>query len=110
MQNNSLLLVAMGEFYEKLANCCANNQTSSEGNKTECTTLQLGLSKIINEPKHIKTVSSSTDLLFTSWPNLVTESGVHSSLHRNCHHQIIYASFNLQSYYSPLYCRGIWHY
>lgn len=52
MQNNSLLLVAMGEFYEKLANCCANNQTSSEGNKTECTTLQLGLSKIINEPKH----------------------------------------------------------
>ena len=53
MQNNLLLLVAMGEFYEKLANCCANNQTSPEGNKTECTTLQLGLRKIINEPKHI---------------------------------------------------------
>ena len=38
------------------------------------------------------------------------ESGVHSSLHQNCHHQIIYAKFNLKVLYSPPYEREIWHY
>ena len=38
------------------------------------------------------------------------ESGVHSSLHENCHHQIIYAKFNLKIYYPPPYEREIWHY
>ena len=56
-------------------------------------------------------MSSCTDLLFKSQPNLVIESGVHSSLHSNCHHQIIYARFNLKIYYPPPpYEREIWHY
>ena len=38
------------------------------------------------------------------------ESGIHSSLHSNCHHQIIYARFNLKIYYPPPYERKIWHY
>ena len=38
------------------------------------------------------------------------ESGVHSSLHPNCHHQITYAKFNLKIYYPPPYEREIWHY
>ena len=38
------------------------------------------------------------------------ESGVHSALHENCHHQIIYAKFNLKIYYPPPYEREIWHY
>ena len=38
------------------------------------------------------------------------ESGVHSSLHKNCLHQIIYAKFNLKIYYPPPYEREIWHY
>ena len=29
-----------------------------------------------------------TDLIFTSKPHLVVDSGVHPSLHSNCHHQI----------------------
>ena len=29
------------------------------------------------------------------------ESGVNSSLHKSCHHQIIYAKFNLKIYYPP---------
>ena len=43
-------------------------------------------------------------------PNLVMESGVHSSLHPNCHHQINDAKFNLKIYYPPLYEREIWQY
>ena len=39
------------------------------------------------------------------------ESGIHSSLHSNCHHQIIYARFNLKIYYPlPFYEHEIWHY
>ena len=45
---------------------------------------------------------SSTIVVFTSQPNLIMESGVHSSLHDNCHHQvIIYAKFNLKVWYPP---------
>ena len=38
------------------------------------------------------------------------ESGLHSSLPENSHHQIIYAKFNLKIYYPPPYEREIWHY
>ena len=38
------------------------------------------------------------------------ESGVHSSLHQNCHNQLIYAKINLNVFYRPPYEREIWHY
>ena len=72
---------------------------------------QFGLSQIINEATHILEASSSCiDLIFTTQPNLVVESGAHPSLHANCHHQLVFAKFNLQIYYPPPYPREIWHY
>ena len=50
------------------------------------------------------------DLIFTSHLNLVVESGVHLSLHPNCHHQIVFAKFNLMIFYPPPYSRKVWHY
>ena len=38
------------------------------------------------------------------------ESVVHPSLHSNCHHQIIYAKFNLKIHYPPPYKRKIGYY
>ena len=49
-------------------------------------------------------------MIFTSQPNLIMESGVHSLLHENCHHQITYAKFNLKIYYPPPHKREVWHY
>ena len=40
----------------------------------------------------------------------MVETGVHPSLYPNCHHQIVFAKFNLQIYYPPSYPREIWHY
>ena len=81
-QNNPFLLVALGAFNAKSTNWCANDQSSFEGNKIEHLTSQFGLSQLINEPTHILGSSSSCiDLIFTSQPNLVIESGVHPSLH-----------------------------
>ena len=38
------------------------------------------------------------------------QSGMHSSLHLNCHHQVTYAKFSLKIYYPPPCERAIWHY
>ena len=76
----------------------------------ENVTSRFGLSQIITEATHILESSSSyIDLIFTTQPNLVVESGIHPSLHHNCHHQIV-LKFNLQIYYPPPYPQEIWHY
>ena len=41
---------------------------------------------------------------------MVVESGVHPSLHPNCHHQVVFAKFNLMILYPPPYSREVWHY
>lgn len=52
---------------------------------------------------------SWTDLLFTTPPNLVVESGVHIPLHPNCYYHLSFAKFNLQVYYPTPYPRKICH-
>ena len=49
-------------------------------------------------------------LVFTSQPNLVMDSDVRSSLHPNCHHQLVFAKFDLSIYYPPPYERTEWYY
>ena len=49
-------------------------------------------------------------VVFTDQLNLSVNSGVHASLHPNCHHQIVLSSFNLNIYYPPPYQRLIWDY
>ena len=95
---NPYLIVILGD-----------DKTTYEGSKIEAITSQFGLKELIQEPTHILSNSSScTDLVFTSQHNLAMESGVHSSLHESCHHQLLYAKFNLKVWYPPLYERGIW--
>ena len=48
--------------------------------------------------------------MFCSQPKLLTQCGVHSSLHENCHHQISFANFNLNIFYPPPYEREVWYY
>ena len=93
---NLFLMVALGDFIAKSSNCYNKKITSDEDRKNEAVTSQNGLHQEINEPKHIlNNFSSSIDLISYSQPNLLIESGVHPSLHPNCHHQIIFAKFNL---------------
>ena len=54
--------------------------------------------------------SSCIDLIFTSQPNMVIKSGIHSSLHLSCHHQIVFPKFNLKICYPKQYSREIWHF
>ena len=60
----------------------------------------MNLLKIIHETTHIlEDFSSCIDLVFKSQPNIVLDSGVHSSLHLNSHHQIVFEKFNLKVLY-----------
>ena len=77
-------------------NWYSNDKTSYEGKELGSLNPQCGFKQVLSDPTHILESSSSfIDLIFTSQPNLVTNSGVHSSLHTNCHNQIMHAKFNL---------------
>ena len=108
---NLILIVVIGDFNKKPSNCYNGDTTNSEGSKTEAITCQFSLQRIINEPTQIQGNSvSHSDLIFSSQPNLVMNSLIHSSLHQNCHHQIIFAKFNLKVHYPPPYKREVWHF
>ena len=80
VQNNTYLVVLLSDFNAKLSKWCKNDITASEGKVIENISSQFALHKVINEPTHIlETSSSCIDMMFTSQPNLITESGVHPS-------------------------------
>ena len=60
-----------------------------------------GFQQLLNEPTYIqKNSSPCIDLIFTDQlPNMSANYGVYASLHRNCHHQIVHARFNLHITY-----------
>ena len=41
---------------------------------------------------------------------MIIDSGVHHSLHSDCHRQITYAKFDLKVFYPPPYERTVWHF
>ena len=73
-----------------------NNRNIIEGSHLYSSTSANGFLQLINEPVHIQiNKSSCIDLILTNQPNLSVNSGVHSPLHLNCHHQIAHTSFLL---------------
>ena len=111
VQRNPFLVVAIRDFNAKSSNWLCQDKTNFDGDAIENLTSQFGLHQVIKEPTHILDTSSSCiDLIFTSQPILIIESGVHSSLHPNCHHQIIFAKPNLEVVYPLPHVREVWHY
>ena len=81
---NPYLIVVLGDFNAKSSNWCKHGKIIYEGSKIDNITSQVGLKQLIQEPTHILSNSySCIYLVFTSQPNLVMESGVHSLLHEN---------------------------
>ena len=97
---NPFLIAVLGDFSAELCNWCINDKTNFKGAKNDKLTSRNRLHQIIKEPTHILDISfSCIDLFFTSQPKLVMDSGVHVSLHVNCHHQIIFPKFDFQIYW-----------
>ena len=109
--NNTFMFVVIGGLNAKSKNWYPSDRTTYEGNIIEAITSHFCLHQLIHDPKHILEKSSSCiDLIFTSQPNMVVKSGVHSSLHANCHHQCVFAKFDLKIYYPLPYEREVWYY
>ena len=109
--NNPFMFVVIGDLNAKSKNWHPSDRTTYEGNIIETITSHFGLHQLIHDPTHILGKSSSCiDLIFTSQPNMVVNSGVHFSLHANCHHQIVFAKCDLKIYYPPPYELEVWHY
>ena len=73
--------------------------------------LNFWLKQLINEPTHIQGKSVSCfNLIFSFQPNLVVSSSSHSSLHQNCHHQVLIAKFSLKVHYPPPRECEVWHF
>ena len=112
-----LLTVIIDDFNAKSKDWCPNDITIFEGSEHDFLTAQFELSQIINshilkhKPTHILHNSRSfIHLIFTSQPNMVIDSGLHAFLHSNCHHQIIYAKFDLKIFFPLPYERTVWHF
>ena len=103
--------IITGDFNARSSSWWSDDINTSEGTNLYSLTSSNGFSQLINEPTHLQTNSSSCiDLIFTDQPNLSVNSGVHASLHPNCHHQIVHTSFNLSISYPPPYQHLIWDY
>ena len=108
---NPYFTILLGDFNAKSHSWYDKDITSIEGSRIESLTSFYSFSQLISGPTHILPNSSSCiDLIFVDQPNIVMNSGVHSSLHPNCHHQIVFTKINLKIRYPPPYERIVWDY
>ena len=111
VHRNPCLILVLGDSNAQTKGWYALGKTTYEDTRIDGITSQFVLEQLIHEPTHIiGGRTSSMDLIFASQPNLVVESGVQSSLHQNCHHQIVFATFNLKVVLPPSYEREVWHF
>ena len=90
--------IITGDFNCRSTQWWENDSENNEGRLSEPISFDNGLYQLISEPTHLMGDSKSCiDLKFTDQPNLIAESGVHPSLHNQCHHQIAYGKLSVSN-------------
>ena len=108
---NPYLTIVLSDFNAQTQIWSPLGKTTYEGTSIDNIMSQFGLEQLIQKPTHIIGARTfSIDLIFASQSNLVVESGVQSSLHQNCHHQIVFGRFILKVVYLLPYEREVWHF
>ena len=103
MFKSSFTVILWG-FNARSQSWCWDDITSYEGSNIDSLTTTYGFHQLISDITHLLPYSSSCiDLIFTDQPNQPVDSGVHPTLHGNCHHQIFFSKFNLMIEYLPPY-------
>ena len=104
--------LVIGDFNAKCTSWWYDGENNPCGLELQLLSNILGYTQLIKEPTHFQPnkLPSCIDLIFVSQPNLVVKSGVHPSLYKSCHHQIIYAEISFEVVLPPSYEREVWHY
>ena len=97
MSQNPRFILVIGDFNVRLSSWWKNDLTTSESNQVDAITSSYGLSQPICKLENIfPNCSSCIGLIFINQNNFIMDSGIHASSHPNCHHQIVYAKFNVK--------------
>ena len=81
------------------------------GKELDTITSTAGYGQIIDKPTHFTNNSSSCiDLIFTSNPSILVDSGIEKSLSSSCHHDIICGKINFRVPLPPRHFRTVWDY
>ena len=111
-KSNPLFISIIGDFKAKSSNWSSNDATTAEGAQLDYFTSLNGIKQVVTEPTHIlESPASCIDLIFTNPPNIIMDSGVHSSQHEKYHYQIIYSKLNeklITPPPPPLYTLKLW--
>ena len=105
-----LFFIILGDFSARSKCQWSLDKQSKEGDSLFLINSTSGYTQLLNFAAHIIGNRSCIDLMFTRQPNLVTTSGVHASLHDNCHHQTTFTLTSFLIEYPPPYHRLIQDY
>ena len=106
--SNPHFSIILGDFNVTSNNWWQGDTQTSEGSRIDYLTTSYGFQQLISEPTDVlKNSSSYIDLIFTDKPYLITDTGIHPSLHPNCHH-ITFCKINLKITYPPPYRKLVW--
>ena len=107
-----LISVVLGDLNAKCDKWLSTDTNNIPGVELDKLFSLSRFTQLIDEPTNFEPNKRKTciDLVFSSQPNLISESGVHPSLFQTCHHQIIYAKIDLYFYLPPPYEREVWSY
>ena len=94
-------MVVLVDFNAKMESWYTNGSHNLEG---------LWIDFLMSSFSFNQAISKTTNILNNSSSYIDLESGVHSSLHANCNHQLPYVKFNLNFICPPLYEWELWHY
>ena len=104
-------IIITGDFNCRSPHWWKDERENDEGRIFEAFTAELGLQQLVCEPTHfIGESKSCIDLIFTNQPNLFLETGVHPTLHRQCHHHVVFAKITAHNLTPPSYKRKLWYY
>ena len=104
-------VILLGDFNAKSKPWSVNDTTTEDSTILKTVTSLYEMKQLISAPTHILQHSSSCfDFVFVNQPNLVIDSGIHPSLHQNCHNRVIFCKLNLEIEYLPPYTHEAWDY
>ena len=107
---SSFILITSG-FNCRNSNWYLGDPVTPQGAQSEVLTSFYGLNQLIKTPTHLLQIPvTCIDLVITNHPDLVMESGVHSSFSSTCHQEIVFAKLNLKVEYPAPYERVFWDY